>query len=178
MKRTLQIRIDNTPHSPSPEGLSLSTYYDLNLSQNLTLSTRNDDYNDSLHLNSVTLIEETSTDYHEQNHLKKDKSIVSQLPLTTTTTALPSIPLLINTRKDPMNVSHSSFSTVQSLQPIKQQNAITGTARQRSPTKSGTIKPRTKSYIPQTNLKTRFVCLLFLVLFKVNLRKKKSDVIS
>lgn len=142
--------------SPLPDGTPIPSNCDLNLS----LSSRDSDYSDALLMNSIAFVDDISTDFHEQSHLKKSKSFPGQH----STTKLPPI-TLFNNGKDVLNLSHSSFSIANSLQSPNRPHVVTGTAvtvRERSPTKSALLKPRAKSCVQQTNLKTRFVCVFII----------------
>ena len=114
----------------------------------------------------------------EHNNTKKSKSTNSQRPisskssLTTLSSVLATTFSSINNQKDPINVSHSSLSTTNSLQEHNQSNIVTGTAiiaQKRSATKSARHKQRPKSYktasenlYPQRpDIKTRFVYFQF-----------------
>jgi hypothetical protein len=111
----------------------------------------------------------------EHHNTKKSKSSNNQRPISSKSslTTLSSGPIttissIIN-KKDPINLSHSSLSTTNSLQEQNQPNILTGTAvitHQRLPTRSGRLNQRPKSnktvpaslYFQQPNIKTRFVC--------------------
>jgi hypothetical protein len=155
IKRTVEVRIDNNP-SPLPE--------DIPISSNSGLITPENEFHESSVIKTVPFIEDISTDHHEDNHIKKSKSAIGQHPMSSFT-ALPPVSSanfsLMNNRKDTINLSHSSFSTVNSLQQPNRSHIVTGTAviaRDRSPTKLALLKQRRQSCSQQTNLKTRFVC--------------------
>lgn len=107
--------------------------------------------------NSLPLSPDTIPSLNDLNEsLSEDEPIESIKRAHSTITALPSISS-INLRKDFINSSDSSFSTVNTYQP----HMITGSAvvvRERSPSKSTSSKQRIKSSNQQTNFKTRFVC--------------------
>jgi len=186
LKRTVQVRIDNNPSiahptSPSPEGIFLSPHHNLITPENSCSSSQHIELNESALLKNHAFIEDIPSDFYEHNFLRKSKSTVGQHPISTLPPIPPSALSLINNKKDLMSLSHSSFSTVNSLQQQQQNQPqiVTGTAvivRERSPTKSALLKHRTKSCIQQTNLKTRFVCFLIIkYIEKVN--SKNNDVI-
>ena len=85
-----------------------------------------------------------------------DEPIESMKRTHSTITTLPSISS-ISLRKDVINSSNSSLSTLNTYQP----HMVTGSAvivRERSPSKSTTNKQRIKSSNQHANFKTRFVC--------------------
>ena len=93
--------------------------------------------------------------------LSDDETIEHSRKNHSTITALPSISS-INIRRDFINSSESSFSTLHTYQP----HMVTGSAvvvRERSPSKSALSKQRIKSSNQHTNFKTRFVCILITV---------------
>jgi hypothetical protein len=170
LKRTVQVRINNTPHStsPSPEGIPLPSISDLTITENHASSSQQNEFNESSIMKSVGFADDISTDFHEHNYFKKSKPISSIVPLPPVS--------LTNNRKDLMNTSLSSFSTVNSLQTSNHSHIITGTAvmvRERSPTKSALLKHRTKSNAQQTNLKTRYVCFLIITYIQKKTRRRK-----
>lgn len=102
------------------------------------------------------------------NSLSDDDTIEPFKGNHSTITALPSISS-INIRKDLINTSDSSFSTLHTYQP----HMVTGSAvivRERSPNKSAQNKQRIKSSNQHTNFKTRFVCSLI-----IRKKKKKAE---
>ena len=151
-KRTVEVRIDHpiiVPSiSPRSDVNSLPVNSDISPSENAPL------------LNESTIvksIEDIPNEYFEFNQLRRSKSTLGY-PTVSSVVTLPPLPPSMGNRKDFMNLSHSSFSTLNSNQP----HIVTGSAvivRERSPTKSALNKQRiksTSSHQPH-NFKTRFV---------------------
>jgi hypothetical protein len=156
-KRIVQVRIDHYPTmapsmSPSPDMIPMPVNSDLSVSDNSAL------VNESTIIKSI---DDSLNESFEYNSVRRSKSAFG--PHVVTLPPIPSSNIsLMNNRKDPMNLSHSSFSTSNSNQP----HIVTGSSvivRQRSPTKSVLSKQRIKSTPHQTNIKTRFVCFLFII---------------
>lgn len=134
--------------------------------------TRQDEFNESSLVKSLTFLGDMSTDNVEHNNTKKSKSINGQRPISSLASLPPISPstlAFINNRKDPLNMSYSSFTTGNSPQQQNQTHIVTGTAVnvcQRSPTKPAWHRQRIKSSMvvstnsdsQQSNMKARLVC--------------------
>jgi len=137
-------------------------------------SVQQDELSDSSLVRSVAFLGDMSSESHENINTKNNKSnniqhSKSSLLLMPPPAPPSSLLVMNNNRKDPTVQSHTSFSTMNSLQ--QQQNhpaTVTGSAvvvRQRSPIKQSWNKQRTKSNmtittnssLPQSASKTRFV---------------------
>jgi hypothetical protein len=176
IKRAVQIRTESNPttYSPAPINFPPLTVTPVISNLPITLpSTQQDELSDSLLVKSVTFHEENPNETREDVNTNKDKSNEAPSPKSSVLTMPPAPPppsLLVMNRKDPNALSHTSFSTMNSIQ--QQENTppaiVTGSAvvvRQRSPTKhllnrqriksSGTTT--TNSSLPQPPTKTRFV---------------------
>jgi hypothetical protein len=196
IKRAVQIRTENNPTTYSPVLKSFPPITVTPVIPNppiTTPSTQQDELSDSVLVKSVTFLEETSNETHEDINTDKEKSNETPRPKSSLLMVPPAPPppsLLAmnhsNHRKDPTALSHTSLSTMNSVQP--QQNnppaIVTGSAvivRQRSPTKpswsrqrpkSGTTTITTNSYLPQPSTKPRFD--LFKIISSILLKEKKK----
>jgi hypothetical protein len=138
-------------------------------------SARQDELNEPRLVKSVTFFSDNSIDSFEHSTTKGSKSnngqryILSKSLLSTLPHVPPPSLLHMNNRKDSTNLSHSSFSTINSVQQ-NQPHMITGTAAtvcQRSSLKPTWCRQRTRSYMngattntfsqQQSNIKNRFI---------------------
>jgi len=139
-------------------------------------SAQQDELCDSSLVKSLAFLGDISGESHENLNTKNNKSNNSQSPKSSllTLTPGPPPPSLLemndhnNNRQDPTVLSHSSFSTITSMQKQNQPAIVTGSAvivRKRSPAKQSWTKQRTKSNMtvitnssaPPSTTKTRFV---------------------
>ncbi|CAF2559580.1 unnamed protein product [Rotaria sp. Silwood2] len=183
IKRTVQVRIDNNPmivpstptgstRSSSPNcRVSVSLTSNLNTFVNSSLI-QQDEFNESSLIKKSSFLGDISNDSFEHNNIKTNKStndqrsISAKLPLTTLSTVPSATSSLINNRKDPINISYSSFSTINSIQQQNPPHVVTGTAvtaHQRSPSRykqrpKSSMTMSTNSFPKQSNIKARFVC--------------------
>ena len=154
----MQIRVENKPvinssltssRSHFPPSTTIPVI--LNLPIPSSSSAQQDELSESSLVRSVAFLGDMSSESHE-NNIQRSKSSLLPIP----PPPPPSSLLLMNNnnRKDPMVQSHTSFSTMNSVQ--QQQNhpaAVTGSAvvvRQRSPIKQSWNKQRTKSNMTVT----------------------------
>ncbi|CAF3522386.1 unnamed protein product [Rotaria sp. Silwood1] len=183
VKRTVQVRIDNNPmvlpSTPTGSTRSSSPTFRISVSSTSNLNTlvnsslmRQDEFNESSIIKKGASLGDISIDSFENNNTKTNKatndqrSLSAKLSLTTLSTLPSSTSSLINNRKDPINISYSSFSTINSIQQQNPPHVVTGTAVTAHQRSSSRPKPRpkssmtmsTNSFPQQSNIKARFVC--------------------
>ncbi|CAF1249009.1 unnamed protein product [Rotaria sp. Silwood1] len=162
VKRTVQVRIDNNPmvlpSTPTGSTRSSSPTFRISVSSTSNLNTlvnsslmRQDEFNESSIIKKGASLGDISIDSFENNNTKTNKatndqrSLSAKLSLTTLSTLPSSTSSLINNRKDPINISYSSFSTINSIQQQNPPHVVTGTAVTAHQRSSSRPKPRPKS---------------------------------
>ncbi|CAF1427447.1 unnamed protein product [Rotaria magnacalcarata] len=162
VKRSVQVRIDNNPtiapSSPTASSRSSSPEFRISISSNSNLNTldtssfmRQDEFNESTLNKRSSFFVDPSVDSVDHRNIKPRKatndiqSLSTKLSLITLHSLPQSTTSLINSKKDPINTSYSSFSTVNSLEQQNPPHVLTGravTAHQRLPVQH---KQRAKS---------------------------------
>ncbi|CAF1468995.1 unnamed protein product [Rotaria sordida] len=161
VKRTVQVRIDNNPmivpSTPTGSTRSSSPNCEISVDSTSNLNTlvdssliRQDELNESSLIKKGTFLGDISIDSFEHNNTKNNKtnneqrSISAKLSLSTISLPTSS---LINNRKDPINISYSSFSTINSIQQQNPPHIVTGTAVTAHQRSSSQHKQRPKSSV-------------------------------